>query len=81
MNCATPWAPAGLVTLVRKLLSCQIRRVRKPEGTLCVRAADSINRQSACSTDSPARAAEANPQVSRQQQSANAMRIEAAPLM
>jgi hypothetical protein len=47
MNCATPWAPAGLIALVLKLLSRQIRRVRKPTGNDRLRAAPSIMRQSA----------------------------------
>jgi hypothetical protein len=32
MNCAMPCAPAGLISLGRKLLSCQINRVRKATG-------------------------------------------------
>src|SRR5436189_164458 len=35
MNCATPCAPAWLLTLGRKLLSCQISRVKKSTGMRC----------------------------------------------
>jgi hypothetical protein len=47
MNCATPWAPAWLVTLGRKLLSCQISRVKKSTGKCCAVAAPSIMRHNA----------------------------------
>src|ERR1019366_9078776 len=52
MNCAMPCAPAGLIVLGRKLLSCHISRVRNATGRLRVRADDSIRRQADVSIDS-----------------------------
>jgi hypothetical protein len=52
MNWATPCAPAWLTTPGRKLLSRQIKRVKKAGGSWCELAAPSIRRHIACATDS-----------------------------
>src|SRR6266851_10491416 len=52
-NWATPSAPAGLVVSLRKRLSCQRMRARKPAGSRLAAAAPSTRRQiaSRCGSD------------------------------